>query len=54
MNPSGSESGVADFQDSWAAWLVDQGEACESEMGTQWTEMHSEYVPTSCNPQPPD
>lgn len=31
----GEDEVVAGSQDAWAAWLVDQGEACELEMGTE-------------------
>ena len=44
----GDSEVAAGFKDEWAAWLVEQGEACEFEMGAEWTQTVTEYVPTSC------
>ncbi|MEX1365774.1 MAG: hypothetical protein AB1Z98_21785 [Nannocystaceae bacterium] len=49
----GDDEAVAGFQDAWAAWLVDQGEACEFEMGTEWSETFWDHEPVGCEAAPP-
>ena len=54
LTAGGNDQAVAGFQDAWAAYLVDEGEACEFEMGTEWTETIEDYQTMGCDPQPAD
>lgn len=40
LTAGGNDQQVAGFRDDWAAWLVDEGRACEFEMGV----VYREYV----------
>ncbi|MEM7158081.1 MAG: hypothetical protein AAF799_34890 [Myxococcota bacterium] len=48
LSAQGDSAVVQDFQDEWAAWLVEQGEACEFEMTSEWTETVWEHQPVGC------
>lgn len=55
LSASGSEAGVSDFQDAWAAYLVDGGVACEFDMiGEWWETVHDSPFGTSPGGSPPD
>ena len=37
MSAGGEAEGVSSFEDAWAQYLVDEGAACEFDMGAEWT-----------------